>query len=323
MATREYLYTPPTVTNAVGGDPNTGTKWGAGFVSADAAKHNAVYAQIAGDINFIFSLLDITSADTLSFSWASNDAVIVHPGIAIADDGTTHSVANDTTLSLDSDLDTGSRAAGTIYFIWIGEDTISGDIKLLISESYDTPPTSLVSNSAYRLKNFFNTNSGNSNIEQFVAALPDNWPSGMMMPWNAPYKPAGCHWAKGQTVSRTHGAYAAIFALYGTEWGVGDGSTTFGLPDTQGRSLMGAGNGSGLSTRALADTPGEEDHTLSVAEMPSHSHTFESNSSGVTGATAPRCYYVVQGTKSTNTQGSGSPHNTVHPSVVTNFIIKG
>lgn len=50
----------------------------------------------------------------------------------------------------------------------------------------------------------------------------------------------------GSTVSRT--TYAALFAIVGTTWGIGDGSTTFGLPDFRGRFLRGQAHGSYGST---------------------------------------------------------------------------
>jgi microcystin-dependent protein len=74
----------------------------------------------------------------------------------------------------------------------------------------------------------------------------------------------------GRPISRT--TYAALFSVIGTAFGAGDLSTTFNLPDMRGRSPIGAGQGSGLANRVLATTGGEENHTLSTAEMPSHTH---------------------------------------------------
>src|SRR6185437_10587695 len=79
-------------------------------------------------------------------------------------------------------------------------------------------------------------------------------------------------------VSRSQ--FAALFAVIGTAFGAGDGSTTFNLPDLQGRVPVGAGAGSGLTNRVLAAKGGEENHTLSVAEMPSHGHTATPSWSG-------------------------------------------
>jgi microcystin-dependent protein len=74
----------------------------------------------------------------------------------------------------------------------------------------------------------------------------------------------------GRAVSRA--TYAALFAKVGTAHGAGDGSTTFNLPDSRGRSPMGAGAGPGLTARTLGAKVGEESHVISAGEMPKHQH---------------------------------------------------
>jgi len=68
----------------------------------------------------------------------------------------------------------------------------------------------------------------------------------------------------------------ALFSLLGTTYG-GDGRTTFGLPDLRGRRAMGQGNGPGLTQRREGQKFGAEAHTLTAAQMPSHSHTVNAN----------------------------------------------
>jgi microcystin-dependent protein len=85
--------------------------------------------------------------------------------------------------------------------------------------------------------------------------------------------------ADGRALSRT--AYSALYTAIGTTYGVGDGSTTFNLPDLRGRSSIGPdnmGTGAGAANRvatnnARGNVGGEEKHTLTVGEMPTHSHT--------------------------------------------------
>ena len=63
----------------------------------------------------------------------------------------------------------------------------------------------------------------------------------------------------------------ALFSLLGTTYG-GDGRTTFGLPNLQGRVAMHAGNGPGLSQRRLGQRGGTANETISLAQLGSHSH---------------------------------------------------
>lgn len=69
---------------------------------------------------------------------------------------------------------------------------------------------------------------------------------------------------------------SALFALLGTSFG-GDGVSTFGLPDLQGRSMLGTGQGAGLSFYALGQKGGTENHSLAVNELPAHSHPVVAN----------------------------------------------
>ncbi|MBT9314086.1 phage tail protein [Leptothoe spongobia] len=63
----------------------------------------------------------------------------------------------------------------------------------------------------------------------------------------------------------------ALFAVLGTTYG-GDGRTTLGLPDLQGRAPMHAGSGTGLTRRTLGEKGGAETQTFTEAQMPSHTH---------------------------------------------------
>ncbi len=64
----------------------------------------------------------------------------------------------------------------------------------------------------------------------------------------------------------------ALFSILGTTYG-GDGRTTFALPDLRGRSAIHPGTGPGLSTIRLGQRGGTEYHTLTINEMPNHSHS--------------------------------------------------
>ena len=81
---------------------------------------------------------------------------------------------------------------------------------------------------------------------------PIGMPSGALLPFAGASAPTGYMLCDGSAISRT--TYADLFAAIGTTWGVGDGSTTFNIPNLLGRTLKGAGaatDGNGGDTVAL------------------------------------------------------------------------
>lgn len=66
---------------------------------------------------------------------------------------------------------------------------------------------------------------------------------------------------------------SALFSILGTTYG-GNGTTNFALPDLRGRTVIGAGEGEGLSAYSLGETAGAEKTFMSLAQMPSHMHSL-------------------------------------------------
>jgi len=154
-------------------------------------------------------------------------------------------------------------------------------------------------------------------------------PTGSAMQYFGTSAPDGWLFCDGAAISRT--TYADLFSVIGTTYGVGNGSSTFNLPDMRGRAAIGAGQGTGLTNRALGAIIGAETHQISTNEMPSHSHNR--NSSGLTesilqngssgGIRAFASGSLQTLTLSvTGTAGANSAHNNMQPSLVTNFIIR-
>jgi microcystin-dependent protein len=147
---------------------------------------------------------------------------------------------------------------------------------------------------------------------------------GMIGMYGGATAPTGWLLCNGAAVSRT--TYAALFAVISTDYGVGDGSTTFNVPDLLGRVPLGAGTGdaSDASAHAIGDKEGTETHTLITAEMPAHTHPQQTGT--LIGTTNAAGGSLVAGAASTGgtTQSTGGDgaHNNLQPSLTVSFVIK-
>jgi microcystin-dependent protein len=88
------------------------------------------------------------------------------------------------------------------------------------------------------------------------------------------YAPLYWMTCQGQTLAIS--SNSALFALLGNMYG-GDGVTTFKLPDLQGRTLVGIGNGAGLTPIQQGEIGGSESVTLTANNLPLHNHTLGKN----------------------------------------------
>src|SRR3954447_11012246 len=93
-----------------------------------------------------------------------------------------------------------------------------------------------------------------------------------IFPFN--FAPKGWAWCNGQLLPIAQNQ--ALFSLLGTTFG-GDGRQTFGLPDLRGRSPIHEGSG-----HTLGEKGGEQGHTLSTSELPTHTHVFNASAAGAT-----------------------------------------
>jgi microcystin-dependent protein len=83
--------------------------------------------------------------------------------------------------------------------------------------------------------------------------------------------PRNWAFADGQTVPVSQ--YTDLFAILGTTYG-GNGANFFQLPNLQGRTIVGAGQGPGLADRIRGQSYGEENTALTVSQLPPHAHTY-------------------------------------------------
>ena len=143
-------------------------------------------------------------------------------------------------------------------------------------------------------------------------------------------------WIKcdGRTLNKTE--YSDLFSLIGTTYG-SPTADTFKLPDLRGRVLGNIGEGTGLTNRSSGTLIGAETHTLTVGEMPSHTHTSNSVDGSLGLMTTNGANTAGMGLDSTvgepnlyassvgltiNTTGNSLPHNNMQPTAfVGNYFI--
>ncbi|MEO0868045.1 MAG: tail fiber protein [Cyanobacteria bacterium J06642_11] len=89
------------------------------------------------------------------------------------------------------------------------------------------------------------------------------------------FAPRGWAFCDGQLLTTNQND--ALFSLLGTIYG-GDGRSTFGLPDLRGRIPMHAGAGPGLTNRSIGQRGGAEEETLTINQLPSHTHQLVATS---------------------------------------------
>lgn len=166
-------------------------------------------------------------------------------------------------------------------------------------------------------------------IEQLLA------PIGTIHEYAGSGDPSGGKWAltDGRALSRT--TYAALFAAIGTTYGSGNGTTTFNIPNTAGRTVVSPEPGGSPvvlpnSNRALGQTGGEERHGLTADENGPHLHKILTLNGISGGPSNIGIQYNASGTgqamqllnNATSTEGGGTPHNNLQPYIVLNRIIR-
>ena len=147
------------------------------------------------------------------------------------------------------------------------------------------------------------------------------------------FAPRGWAFCDGQLLAVSQND--ALFSLLGTIYG-GDGRTTFGLPDLRGRIPIHAGTGPGLSPRRLGAKAGSEKETLTVNQLPSHTHEFRGSNQNtlfsppagrVVGNQTQVDLYNTNGptenmsSKAVTNVGGSRSHTNLMPFLCINFII--
>ena len=251
----------------------------------------------------------------------------------------------------------------------IGATTLSAN-KVLVGNGTNTPlqPTNLHWDNANARLGIGDTTPSyaldvagdvNATGDVRIAGVSIATPAGVIQQFAGASAPTGYLLCQGQAVSRT-GTYAALFAVIGTTYGTGDGTTTFNVPNLMGKIPVGY-DSTQTEFNTRGKTGGAKTHTLTVAEMPSHTHsvdpasvststagahthTFDdyynpttlsddANQRTVGGSTSYRndvstasagdhAHTVDIPSTTSTSSGSGSAHNNLQPYIVVNYIIK-
>jgi microcystin-dependent protein len=208
---------------------------------------------------------------------------------------------------------------GALYTFPAVSDTLVGltQAQQLTNKTTPDPPAA---DNTQKLVNAHWVNAAISAAVTAAIAAYQPFAPGCVMAYAGNSAPAGWLNCNGSAVSRA--TYAALFAIIGTTYGAGDGSTTFNLPATQGRTIVAPGTG--VTSRAnLGALWGSEYVTLTAAQMPSHTHNAFQSNDAVQGGGGGN-FYVNNTHVATATTGAGAdaPHENCQPSICLYYIIK-
>jgi microcystin-dependent protein len=149
------------------------------------------------------------------------------------------------------------------------------------------------------------------------------------------FPPTGWAYCNGQVLPISQNT--ALFSLLGTNYG-GNGASNFALPDIQDSTVIGPGQGPGLTERFIGEQGGVEFVTLIESEMPAHNHMLRANVQPATlGAGAPDRSFAravggniykgadtptaLMAPQSLAPAGGSLPHNNMMPFLTLNYVI--
>lgn len=183
--------------------------------------------------------------------------------------------------------------------------------------------------------NYMNNGAGTGNADTLDGLQANDLsPIGSVIDYAGTTPPANWLLCYGQAVSRT--TYASLFTAIGTLYGVGDGSTTFNVPDVRGRvsagqddmggtsanRLTNPGSVGGMDGDTLGNTGGQEAHVQTIAELAAHTHTKGPTGTSGSFGLLDSGTASSSGNPATGSTGSSTAFNVVQPTIIFNKIIR-
>lgn len=245
--------------------------------------------------------------------------------------------ANTTRLSLPYPLGSEAADLGAADFQALAA-ALDAIIAPTSSGPYGSRPTSTTGTPGIVDRRYYATDIGLTFRDTGTSWVPEGIPIGGYLPWagDNDLTPELVR-ADGRLIDKT--VYGGFFAMFGHRFngGTDPGSNKVKIPDVLGRAVIGAGTGTGLTARTVGAQLGEETHTLSLAEMPGHSHQQVTRSGGsfdvptvsATGDSSDGPLNAFSARSSargavsnTGAAGSGANHNNIQPSAVATILVR-
>jgi microcystin-dependent protein len=243
------------------------------------------------------------------------------------------SVRNTGVIDSPVSIDSGTFNSISVITSLSFKDTDNGNFVALQA------PTSVSSNISFTLPEADGTSgqvmqTDGSGVLSFISIT--GIPTGTVNPYAGTTAPSDWLLCYGQAINRT--TYSALFSVISTTYGIGDGSTTFNLPDLRGRVVAGqddmggtsadrlTGQSGGVDGDTLGAAGGAEQHQLTIAELANHTHDYNyanSFTSFAQGDSTPgNARNASQVSYPTAATGGDNAHNNVQPTFILNYIIK-
>lgn len=314
-----------------------------GWNSSATEMVNYEIADVSASLDATFTSLSANQVATYNGTNWVNRSILSSLGTNIASAGTTNISAADSDFVTVTGTTTitsfGTPATFSRKHIWV---VFSGVLTLTHNAtSLILPGGASITTAAGDVAECVHISGANWRVVTYQKAdglpviEPSSTPVGSISGYAGSSAPSGWLLCYGQAISRT--TYASLFSALGTTYGSGDGSTTFNIPDLRGRVIAGVDNmggsaanritaaGSGITGTTLGAAGGTQTHTLTVSEMPSHSHEQRGGTTGTGGMryeTTNASATLTNSGIQTNSSGSGSAHQNTQPTMMLNYIIK-